>query len=551
MPVERVYDIIKNGLKKKSKDKDVNIIEKHPSTPIMLDDKSNVFNKAKKLFSKKAMSDSEQTEAFSKLLNSAMKYYAVSEDADERSEQLEELNKANSKLNELMNLLKKGAMPSSKDIEKIEYISRQLSGEDGKIVKTVSDLKKMIHEQISDIKSKYEELASSKDIQRFNTASQHLKVDDRELYSLIRNVSGKYGTMADLDLESITKTLNTAWNDLSSVNNKLITQIAALAPKGYGQGEFFIEFVFDDAKTAGGSVSYDISAGSKHYEVKCYPGVNSVIRLGVEGTLTGFEAYHKLAKVYSSIKQLLVLFDTPDSPAYSTFENMCVSAKEKLPKEYRDKDLLTALKQLFSSRTDKDNSVTLSDKLNSGEFSAINIKATQEVFDIFGLLVNSIYDNSFEYVKLMKQNEIFPVKKDENGQLAIDINKDGSATIQTSPPIDKNVESKVVEAINSLRVALSEANSSSEGSTFLEYFRNSISEQINHDFEQHPMILMNSNITGQSKEDMVETSGEEESGETKTPIKTIKNGNTICFGIYTKFSFQTISQKGVKVNVVS
>jgi hypothetical protein len=545
MPVEKVYDIIKKDLGKKNKEN--SMISRVPSEPIMTDDKSNVFNKAKRLFSDKKQSSKEQNEEFSRLLDSAIKYIESSEDKEKHTDKLEELNKANSKFNMLMSLMKKGALPSADDKKKIEEISKEISGESSKIVKTVSDLKKMINDELSNIKTKHNELISSKDIQRFHTASEYLKVNDQELVSLIKHVSGRYGTMADLDLEAIKTTLNVAWNDLSSVNNKLITQIAALAPKGYGQGEFFIEFVFDDAKTAGGSVSYDISAGSKHYEVKCYPNINSVIRLGVEGTLTGFEAYHKLAKVYNNIKQLLVLFeDSLESPAYLTFENMCVSSKDKLPEEYKDKNLLSILKQLFSSRTDKDDSVTLSDKLNSGEFSASNIEATQEVFDIFELLVNSIYDNSFEYVKLMKQNQIFPVKKTESGELAIDINKDGSATIQTNPPIDKSTESKVIEAINALRVALLEAKNSAGGQKFLEYFRNSISSQIDKDFEQHPMILMNSNITGQSKDELQSDIVDENS---KAP-KASKNSDMICFGVYTKFEFKTISQKGVKVSVV-
>jgi len=542
MPVERVYNIIKKDLgKKKKKNENVNIIQKAPSNPIMLDDKSNVFSKAKRLFSDKKQTIKEQNEKFSKLLNSAIEYYDSAKDEEKHSEQLAELNEANTKFTQLMKLLDKGALPLAKDREKIEEISREISSEDGKIAKTISELKKMINTQMSDIKTKHKALETDKDLQRYHTVRAYLKVDKFELIELINHASGRYGEMSGLDLESIKNVLNTAWNELSSVNKKLITQIAALAPKGYGQGEFFIEFVFDDANTAGGSVSYDISAGSAHYEVKCYPGINSVIRLGVEGTLTGFESYHKLVKVYNSIKQLLSL----SREEFSIFENMCVSARKELPEDYRDKNLLTSLNQLFSSRTDNDSSITLSDKLNSGEFSSKNIQATQEVFDIFELLVNSIYDNAFEYVKLMKQNEIFPVKKYDNGELAIDINKDGSATIQTSPPINKDAESKVIEAINSLRVALTEAKSAAKGSKFLEYFRDSISEQINKDFEQHPMILMNSNITGQSKEDAID------SLEESKPAKAVKNSDIICFGVYTNFSFQTISQKGVKVSVVS
>jgi hypothetical protein len=543
MPIEKVYDIIKKDLREKPK-KETGMITKAPSIPIMTDDKNESFSKAKRLYSEKELSEKEKNEQFSKLLDSAINYIDLSEDKDSRMEELSELNKANTKLKELLSIIDKKNMPSASDKGKIEEIANKILPPGSPIIKTISELKRVVSEQISDVKNKYGELTKSKDIQRFHTINSYIKEDKREIINLIKRVSGKYGTMENLGLSEIEAKLNLAWRDLSSVNKPLITKIAALAPKGYGQGEFFIEFVFDDANTAGGSVSYDISAGSKHYEVKCYPNIESVIRLGVEGTLTGFEAYHKLAKVYTSIKMLLSLSEEE----FSIFENMSISAKNRLPEEYQNRPLLDALKTLFTSKTDKDSDVTLSDKLNSGEFSASNINATQEVFDIFELLVNSIYENEFEYVKLMKQNQIYPVKKDKNGDLAIQINDDGSATIETNPAINKDSESKVIEYINSLRVALDEAKSAAKGLEFLEYFKNSISNQINKDFEQHPMILMNSNITGISDSEIPD----EIIVDVKILTKRNKNrltNDTICFGVYTQFEFKTISQKGVKVSV--
>jgi hypothetical protein len=546
MPIEKVYDMIKKNLREKL-NKENNMISKVPSTPIMTDNKNESFNKIKRLYSEKELSEKEKNEQFSKLLDSAIKYIELSEDKDSHMEELSELNKANAKLKELLSIIDKKNMPSASDKRKIEEISNKILPPGSPIIKTIRELKKVISEEISNIKNKYEELTKSKDIQRFNTISNYIKEDEEQIVNLIKRVSGKYGKMENLGLDEIEAKLNLAWSDLSSFNKPLITKIAALAPKGYGQGEFFIEFVFDDARTSGGSVSYDISAGSKHYEVKCYPSTDSVIRLGVEGTLTGFEAYHKLAKVYTSIKMLLSLSEEE----FSIFENMAISAKNKLPKEYQNQPLLNTLKTLFTSKTDKDGDVTLADKLNSGEFSASNINATQEVFDIFDLLVNSIYENEFEYVKLIKQNKIYPVKKDESGDLAIQINDDGSATIQTNPAINKNSESKVVECINALRVALNEAKSAAKGSKFLEYFKNSISNQINKNFEQHPMILMNSNITGTSSDYEI---SDETIDDIKKPTKTNKKNltnDTICFGVYTQFEFKTVSQKGVKVSVVS
>jgi len=546
MPVEKIYNIIKKDLRKKPK-KETNIITKVPNIPIMTDNKSKIFNKAKRLYSEKELSEKEKNEQFSKLLDSAIKYIELSEDKDSYKEKLSELNKANAKLKELLSIIDKKNIPSALDKRKIKEIANKILPPESPIIKTINELKRVAFDQITDIKNKYDELTKSKDIQRFHVINSYIKGEEKEIVKLIKHVSGKYGNMENLSLNEIKDKLNLAWRELSSINRPLITKIAALAPKGYGQGEFFIEFVFDDAKTSGGSVSYDISAGSKHYEVKCYPNINSVIRLGVEGTVTGFEAYHKLVKLYTAINNILSL----SKEEFAIFENMSISAKNKLPKEYQNQPLLNTLKTLFMSKTDKNSNVTLLDKLNSGEFSTSNINATQQVFDIFDLLVNSIYENEFEYIKLIKQNKIYPVKKDESGNLAIQINDDGSATIETSPPINKNFESKVIECINALRVALNEAKSAANGSKFLEYFKNSISDQINKNFEHHPMILMNSNITGYSDNYI---SDDKDLDNIKNSIKTYENdltNNIICFGVYTKFEFRNISQKGVKVSVVS
>jgi len=529
MSIERIYDIIRKNLRKRPKrKKETNIITKAPSIPIMTDDKSKIFNKVKRLYIKKELSEKEKNEQFSKLLDSAIKYIELSEDKDSYREKLSDLNKTSTKFKELMSIIDKINMSSDLDERKIKELTNKILVAGSPMVKTMGELKKVVSEQISDIKNKYDELTKSKDIQRFHIISNYINgEEEKDIINLIKYVSGRYGNMENLSLNRIKDKLNLAWKELSSINRTLTTKIAALAPKGYGQGEFFIEFVFDDAKTSGGNVSYDITAGSKHYEVKCYPNINSVIRLGVEGSITRFEAYHKLVKLFTAINNILSL----SKEEFAIFENMVISAKNKLPEEYQNKPLLITLKTLFMSKTDKNDNVTLLDKLNSGEFSVSNINMTQKVFDIFDILVNSIYENKFEYVKLIKQNKIYPVRKDESGNLAIQINDDGSAIIKTSPPINKNFESKVIEYINNLRVALNEAKSAAKSSNFLEYFKNSISDQINKNFEQHPMILLNSNIIKGSDNHA--------------------SDNDICFGVFTKFEFKSISQKNVKVSVIS
>lgn len=433
-------------------------------------------------------------------------------------------------------------------------------------------LKTLINSVIDIVKNMARNLLgqdNDKDINLYHKLVMYTKITDtNKLVDLILDVRKNFkAKMEGMGHKEIVKQLNAVWHSYKNNTeySKLIPLVASASPpKGYGVGEIYVEFVFPDAESQGGSVSYDIAAGKDHYEVKCYPRTNSAIRLGVEGTLTGFEAYHKLAKVFSSIQNILKLAQEEkefynrhatnaeeDSEIETIFEKMCSSSDSLLPKEYQGKNLLPKLNELFASRTGKslDKSgkfETLADKLNAGEFAVSNIDAVQEVIDIFSLLVNSVYKNSHEYIKLIKQNQIFSVRSMKK-------NTNGSLTVQTNPPISREFESKLIEAINSLKTALDEANSVAKGEKFLDYFKKSIEKRINEDFNQHPMILMNSNITGQSTEDAKTEPSEEISlnNKNKSKGKVVETADEICFGIYTKFSFQTISQKGVKVSVVS
>jgi len=528
--VEKAYKIIKDDQLKKETE-ETSMIAPAPFTPVMNTKnetiikkiKSDLSDKENKVVESASMSKKEEFTEFSDLLDIAIQYLEVAEDKETRKEELEALNKANQAVKSYIKLLYEGMLPDRKDKEKIKEIASYISGDEGILVKNVTELKRLIREQINKTKAKYTDFINQKNIARYKTLVTNLKADPIEIRKLIDFVSNRYGSLEDLPLEKISSVINIAWKELSALNLDLSRAIAALSPEGYGEGEFFIEFIFEDAQVQGGSVSFDIAAGSKKYEVKCYPNTSSDIRLGTEGALMNFEAYHLLVKVYTAINNLLSL--TPNE--FTIFENMCTSAKQKLPIDYQDKPLLSTLKTLFSSKTDD---TTLLQKLNTGELSVRNIEATQHVFDIFEILVNSISDNDFEYVKLINKNDIYPVKKNKDETLAITKRSDGSIVIETYPLINKEDEIKIIEILNQIRNSLNEANKVAGDKNFLTYFKESITEQINSGFKDHPMILMNENLISKNN-----------------PPST----QNLCLGVFTEFAFATITQKNVKIVPVS
>jgi len=528
--VEKAYKIIKDDQSKKETE-EKSMIAPVPFVPVMNTKnetiikkiKSDLTNKKNKAVESASTVNKEEISKFSDLLDTAIQYLEVAKDKETRKEEIEALNKANQAVKSYIKLLYEGALPDRKDKEKIEEIAKYISGDEGVLVKNVTELKKLITKQLGKITEKYSDFVNQKNIARYKTLATNLKADPVEIRKLIDFVSNRYGNLEDLPIEKIKSVINTAWEELSAINLSLAKSIAALSPKGYGEGEFFIEFIFEDAQVQGGSVSFDIAAGSKKFEVKCYPNTSSHIRLGTEGGVLNFKAYHLLVKVYTAINNLLSL--SPNE--FTIFENMCVSAKDKLPINYQDKSLLDVLKTLFSSKTDNR---TLLEKLNSGELSASNIESTQHVFDIFKILVESVFENKFEYVKLINKNDIYPVKKNKDETLAITKKPDGSVLIETHPLINKENEVKIIEILNQIRNALYEANEAAEDKKFLDYFKQSITDQINHAFKNHPMILMNQNLISKN---------------------TRASARNLCLGVFTKFEFATITMKNVTVKVVS
>lgn len=551
-PVEKNFpeDVLKYIKNKKKKDTDV--ITKVPTdfSGMSTAMEDTVFDKAKKL----AMTAAKQKfDENAELIKSLEQIMDVNEDlAPDEKEQL--INNIN-KFKDLISIgqIKKENIVDTKFINKISKLAdipeEQLSNA------KINEIKSLINKSINTIKEKltsdYSEQLSSKDHARYSRLVQSGVVKEKIL-PFIKTMSADnennsaYAKMEPLSHEQIVQRLNYAWGMLKEADQETAVKLSVYEPSGQGKGEVFIEFVFDDATSLGGAQSYDISCGNKKYEVKCYNSENDPIRLGTEGKITQFKGYDILYKLYTALQNMILL----DDKHLNILKSMLVSASDLLAKGYNvenDKtgeglikflnELNTPLK---SSKSEDEGTVSgesLYEKLRRGEFNSTDMVTVQNVFNTLKIIADAVYENKFEYAKLMNNNEIYTVKNTPEGKYDISENpQTGEVNIKCDKSGGPLVEKKVIEVITELRSCINNAisftgagDNENTGEKFLKGLIISISEKITESFREHPMILMNRKVTEPT---------------------TAKTQDFCCIGIYTQFVFSHISQSGAQIKVV-
>lgn len=66
-----------------------------------------------------------------------------------------------------------------------------------------------------------------------------------------------------------------------------------------------------------------------------------------------------------------------------------------------------------SSKSEDEGTVSgenLYEKLRRGEFNGTDMVTVQNVFNTLKIIADAVYENKFEYAKLMNNNEIYTVK---------------------------------------------------------------------------------------------------------------------------------------------
>ena len=552
-PVEKNFP--ENVLKyiKNKKKKDTDVITKVPTDFSGMNTamEDTVFDKAKKL----AMTAAKQkVDENSELIKSLEQIMDVNEDlAPDEKEQL--INNIN-KFKDLISIgqIKKENIVNTEFINKISKLAdipeEQLSKA------KINEIKSLINKSINIIKEKltsdYSEQLSSKDHARYSRLVQSGVVKEKIL-PFIKTMSADnennsaYAKMEPLSHERIVQRLNYAWGMLKEADQETAVKLSVYEPSGQGKGEVFIEFVFDDATSLGGGQSYDISCGNKKYEVKCYNSENDPIRLGTEGKITQFKGYDILYKVYTALQNMILL----DDKHLNILKSMLVSASDLLAKNgynvENDKtgkvlikflnELNTPLKSSKSEDEETISGESLYEKLRRGEFNGTDMVTVQNVFNTLKIIADAVYENKFEYAKLMNNNEIYTVKNTPEGKYDISENSQtGEVNIKCDKSGGPLVEKKVIEVITELRSCINNAISFSgagdnenTGEEFLKGLIISISEKITESFREHPMILMNRKVTEPT---------------------TAKTQDFCCIGIYTQFIFSHISQSGAQIKVV-
>lgn len=551
-PVEKNFpeDVLKYIKNKKKKDTDV--ITKVPTDFSGMNTamEDTVFDKAKKL----AMTAAKQkVDENAELIKSLEQIMDVNEDlAPDEKEQL--INNIN-KFKDLISIgqIKKENIVNTEFINKISKLAdipeEQLSKA------KINEIKSLINKSINTIKEKltsdYSEQLSSKDHARYSRLVQSGVVKEKIL-PFIKTMSADnennsaYAKMEPLSHERIVQRLNYAWGMLKEADQETAVKLSVYEPSGQGKGEVFIEFVFDDATSLGGAQSYDISCGNKKYEVKCYNSENDPIRLGTEGKITQFKGYDILYKVYTALQNMILL----DDKHLNILKSMLVSASDLLAKGYNVEndntgeglikflnELNTPLKSNKSEDEETISGENLYEKLRRGEFNGTDMVTVQNVFNTLKIIADAVYENKFEYAKLMNNNEIYTVKNTPEGKYDISENpQTGEVNIKCDKSGGPLVENKVIEVITELRSCINNAisftgagDNENTGEKFLKGLIISISEKITESFREHPMILMNRKVTEPT---------------------TAKTQDFCCIGIYTQFIFSHISQSGAQIKVV-
>ena len=551
-PVEKNFpeDVLKYIKNKKKKDTDV--ITKVPTdfSGMSTAMEDTVFDKAKKL----AMTAAKQKfDENAELIKSLEQIMDVNEDLapDEKEQLIDNINKFKDLIS--IGQIKKENIVDTKFINKISKLAdipeEQLSNA------KINEIKSLINKSINTIKEKltsdYSEQLSSKDHARYSRLVQSGVVKEKilpfiKIMSADNENNSAYAKMEPLSHEQIVQRLNYAWGMLKEADQETAVKLSVYEPSGQGKGEVFIEFVFDDATSLGGAQSYDISCGNKKYEVKCYNSENDPIRLGTEGKITQFKGYDVLYKVYTALQNMILL----DDKHLNILKSMLVSASDLIAKGYNvEKDdtgegLIKFLNELNtplkSSKSEDEGTVSgesLYEKLRRGEFNSTDMVTVQNVFNTLKIIADAVYENKFEYAKLMNNNEIYTVKNTPEGKYDISENpQTGEVNIKCDKSGGPLVEKKVIEVITELRSCINNAisftgagDNENTGEKFLKGLIISISEKITESFREHPMILMNRKVTEPT---------------------TAKTQDFCCIGIYTQFVFSHISQSGAQIKVV-
>lgn len=551
-PVEKNFpeDVLKYIKNKKKKDTDV--ITKVPTDFSGMNTamEDTVFDKAKKL----AMTAAKQkVDENSELIKSLEQIMDVNEDLapDEKEQLINNINK-------FKDLISIGQIKKENivDTEFINKISKLADIPEEQLSKAkINEIKSLINKSINTIKEKltsdYSEQLSSKDHARYSRLVQSGVVKEKIL-PFIKTMSADnennsaYAKMEPLSHERIVQRLNYAWGMLKEADQETAVKLSVYEPSGQGKGEVFIEFVFDDATSLGGGQSYDISCGNKKYEVKCYNSENDPIRLGTEGKITQFKGYDILYKVYTALQNMILL----DDKHLNILKSMLVSASDLLAKGYNVEndntgeglikflnELNTPLKSSKSEDEETISGENLYEKLRRGEFNGTDMVTVQNVFNTLKIIADAVYENKFEYAKLMNNNEIYTVKNTPEGKYDISENpQTGEVNIKCDKSGGPLVENKVIEVITELRSCINNAisftgagDNENTGEKFLKGLIISISEKITESFREHPMILMNRKVTEPT---------------------TAKTQDFCCIGIYTQFIFSHISQSGAQIKVV-
>lgn len=317
--------------------------------------------------------------------------------------------------------------------------------------------------------------------------------------------------LGSISIDNVANVINKEWQKIKNVNPKIASKILKYETKGIGATEFLMSYLFDDVVISGGSESFDVKAGNKKYEIKSYNKTED-IRLGTEGTITRFPTYNLMFAIYDAINNLANLNTESEM---NILINMLNTDKEN---NYKIEDI----KNNALSKAPKSKGEPLFLLIRKGEISEANLKDLDRPLNYYAKLVSILHKTKFDYIKIINKNIIYPIT-------SIDDSDIDNIIIKASSKNTKNEEKNVISAAHAVFVLMQKAkiidNSGNlnENYSFTDVMVESIVETLNSDFEEHPMIVIDSSDSSK---------------------------DNICLGVFKRFSIKRITQGKVKVNAI-
>ncbi len=330
--------------------------------------------------------------------------------------------------------------------------------------------------------------------------------------------------LEEVSEERIPSAIDSVWSQLNKIDKNIALKLLQFEETGIGRGEKFLEYCFKDVEISGGNASFDITAGSQMFEMKSYEKPGD-IRLGTEGTVTGFPEYNMMFSIYDAIYRITELNENSMKTLLQMLNNID-QKKQYTAKEIKDQILPN---KKFKDEKEKEEVEKLPISLRRGEISTTNLKMLDKPIRFFGEIASKLHKNKFEYMKIVSKDEIYPI-------LSINDQDLNNISVKVSGKISVKDEIDVISVVHELFMLLkkvkliNEAGDFDSKKSFRDEMVEKINEKINTEFSKHPMIILRS-----FKKDGKQV-----------PVDTEK----ACVGIFRKFALHRTTQGKIKVNAI-